>query len=244
MTGRLIYALVDPRAGQIRYVGLSLRGMDRPRVHLRRPLDRDRTHRANLLRHWSSLGVVPEIQVLDSGFLTDEEASQAERYWISLLRIAGCDLVNHTDGGIRGRPDAATRKKIGDSNRGKTRTDESRARIKISKMGEKNPSYGVRQDPAKVAARTCVGERNGMWGRQPAPETAATRFKPGHNLGGTWTVEQRTKLSGDNHWRRRNKEVAAGHAKVPAACKIRARPVCSSCKQPGHYRTTCPNPCP
>ncbi len=93
-----MYALLDPRDGRVRYVGLSSSGLTRPRQHA--------TSRAHARKYPVSLwakklrraGVDYSVVVLERA----EEYGQLqeqERFWIRVLRDAGCRLLNLTDGG-------------------------------------------------------------------------------------------------------------------------------------------------
>jgi len=51
MTDSFIYGLIDPRTREVRYIGKSARGMQRPLEHSKPCyLRRDRTHKANWIR--------------------------------------------------------------------------------------------------------------------------------------------------------------------------------------------------
>ena len=92
----LIYGLVDPRTLLIRYVGLSSRGLDRPRAH-RRPSCPD-TYCRRWVKTLEQQGLTYEIVVLE----VIDEASKlpaAECWWIAYGRACGWPLTNLTNGG-------------------------------------------------------------------------------------------------------------------------------------------------
>lgn len=97
----LVYGLRDPRTGEIRYVGLSRRGMSRPLEHMF-PAELKKTHtykqrwvQALIQKH----GIVPEIVVLQQ-FPTEEGLCEAERWWIAQGRAAlGPRFANECSGG-------------------------------------------------------------------------------------------------------------------------------------------------
>ncbi len=113
-TNFLIYALLDPITGHIRYVGLTTRGEKRPMSHCSKNHRRDKTRRACWTESLIAKGLFPTWKVLE--YCTDEkDLSSAEKFWIAYCRYNGCPLVNHTDGGFNGRPDKETRKRLRDS---------------------------------------------------------------------------------------------------------------------------------
>lgn len=98
MFRNLIYGLRDPRTSEIRYVGKSARGTDRPMEHFPPPRV-DVTYKAIWLRKLLTLGLAPEIVVLE---VCDsrEALSSREQWWIAIGRAAlGKRFTNATAGG-------------------------------------------------------------------------------------------------------------------------------------------------
>ena len=93
----LIYGLVDPITGQLRYIGRSCSGLRRPRRHtIPSELAKDQTHKGRWLRSLDTAR--PQIVVIQQ--LPDSELlNEAERFWIAYFRQLGCPLTNLTDGG-------------------------------------------------------------------------------------------------------------------------------------------------
>lgn len=114
----IIYGLVDPRDGQLRYVGKSTSGLRRPRSHTA-PSNVEKighTHLGRWLRK-----VKPEIEVLEV-HETAEALPEAERHFIAYFRFIGCRLVNATAGGEGScgfRMSDATRRKMSDAKKGR-----------------------------------------------------------------------------------------------------------------------------
>lgn len=112
--GFLVYALVDPRDGEIRYVG-KCRGYlnSRVRGHLREARETDtRTYKLAWLRQLLDLGLEPEGRVLERCIDADALA-ETERRWIADLRERGVRLTNLTDGGEgMANPSEETREKL------------------------------------------------------------------------------------------------------------------------------------
>lgn len=93
----LIYGLVDPTTGQLRYIGRSSSGLERPRRHAALS-GREDTHKARWIRECLDLGLRPKIILLQA-FEEPDILNQAEIHWIAYFRAMGCPLTNLTDGG-------------------------------------------------------------------------------------------------------------------------------------------------
>ncbi|MGQ7312309.1 GIY-YIG nuclease family protein [Microbacterium arabinogalactanolyticum] len=88
-----MYALIDPRSRQARYVGqtantLYLRLQD----HLRR--SQDRTGKARWLRELLAAGEEPQIVLLEEFTGNRQPAYAAESQWVQRLRSEGHPLLN------------------------------------------------------------------------------------------------------------------------------------------------------
>lgn len=110
----VVYQLVDPRSGAIRYVGKTVGPIEkRMREHLSRARSGARHPRVHT---WlRSVDLAPAVVVLEEIFGSLQDLSDAEIRWIALRRAEGCDLVNHTDGGEGAagyRHDAETRARM------------------------------------------------------------------------------------------------------------------------------------
>ena len=92
-----IYALSDPRNGDVRYVGWTVNPKRRLRDHLSESRRKD-TYRARWIRALSSLGLVPVMTVLEPG-VGETTWAEAETRWIAHYRDNGARLTNATDGG-------------------------------------------------------------------------------------------------------------------------------------------------
>ena len=151
----LIYGLIDPRNGELRYVGQSLRGLIRPK-------ERHYAHcwswEENLLKE----NLKPTIVILEE--LSEEsQLNDAEISWIALKRSEGVRLTNMTDGGegvknppleVREKQRIANlgnknglghkyvmseerKKQVGNRHRGKIESVETRLKKSISHLGIK-----------------------------------------------------------------------------------------------------------
>lgn len=94
-----IYVLIDPRDGEIRYVGMTGKTLE-TRLRGRLKDTRCRGHRRHWLDQLKRMGMTPTIQLIQE--VPTDFGGQAEVYWISYFRAVGCNLVNGTDGGEGG----------------------------------------------------------------------------------------------------------------------------------------------
>lgn len=127
----IIYGLIDPRTGHVRYVGKSSSGMKRPSRHWSKiALERGKTACDCWVRKLVLLGLLPEIEILEDlgTFHEDKDnanllLNEAEISWISFMKHCGCDLLNHTLGG--------------DGTFGIKRSDETKKKMSKSLVGRK-----------------------------------------------------------------------------------------------------------
>ncbi len=92
-----VYALKDPRSGEVRYVGVTFRGRQRRLTeHLSKAKLGGATHRDCWLRSLSANSIEPTYETLESGL--GDSWQEAERRQITSHRLTS-NLVNHTDGG-------------------------------------------------------------------------------------------------------------------------------------------------
>jgi hypothetical protein len=95
----IVYGLVDPRTDEIRYVGKSSSGLERPRWHgYPSALTKGRTHKQNWIRELVSEGLVYRIKVLEV-VAAKEELADAEIKWIKYGHDEEWPLTNITAGG-------------------------------------------------------------------------------------------------------------------------------------------------
>lgn len=111
----IVYGLIDPRSGELRYVGKSTTGMVRPRKHGQPgTLKWNRGHSGAWLRSLARDGLAPEIIELERA-ATRSDLAAAEQFQIAYWRFVGADLTNLTIGGEGAsgrRVDAALRAKL------------------------------------------------------------------------------------------------------------------------------------
>lgn len=203
MSRFIIYALVDPRTGAVRYVGSSSKGLVRPLEHaepLRLAIDGNR-HKAGWIRQLLALGLRYDICALEV-VERAELLAGAERRWIACGRAEGWPLTNLTDGGdgtVGYIPGPETRAKQSAVRLGKKRPPGATAAIRSYWIGKKKPPFSP-EWCAKLAT---------FAGRKHTPETrakmsaalvgntrgAAPRKAPNKNLGRPHTPEHRAAIA-------------------------------------------------
>lgn len=97
----IIYALQDPITFEIRYIGKSQKGLNRPQYHLKKFLYNKRLQKYPLYK-WIKKNIkheaVPKILIIQE-FNTAEPLNEAEKFWIDYFKKQGCPLLNMTEGG-------------------------------------------------------------------------------------------------------------------------------------------------
>ena len=167
---RLIYGLIDPRDGQLRYVGKSSAGLRRPRSHIfPSALKKEHTHKAYWLRRLIAAGLQPEIEVLETA---PADIDDAEKFWIAYFKSIGCNLTNLTEGGegvVGLRHSAAARAKMSAVRRGVPKSPEWRAKIAASNRGQPRPWLVGRPKSPEERAKLSAANK----GRRRTPEQIA-----------------------------------------------------------------------
>lgn len=176
-----IYALLDPETQEIRYIGKSIRPVERLTNHMN---SRERCHRTNWLASLKKKGLRPELVILER--IHGEWPWQfSERFWIAYGRKMGWPLTNGTDGGdgvvgISGeslhrmreawkgrkhKPESLTL--IGAASRRRKHSSETKARMSLAHRG-RNITWGdtisaalrklSESDVASIQNRLAAGE--------------------------------------------------------------------------------------
>lgn len=142
MSRFLVYGLVDPRNGEVRYVGKSVRGIGRAKHHAM-PWSLRKNARLPVvawIKKLNNLGLSYSVIVLEE-LPRGEDTGNAEIAHIRRLRDEGCRLLNVTDGGEGGllgtHHSDATRKKMSVSllSGNKTNGPKNRAAVSAALMG-------------------------------------------------------------------------------------------------------------
>lgn len=184
-----IYALIDPRTREIRYIGKADKPVQRLRVHLCESRT-EQHHCARWIRSLAKGGLKPKIQIIDEVSRCEWQAAEAA--YIAYFKEEGCDLTNISPGGDgigsgplhplfgkkTGPPSPEHRAKISAALKGKKKpplTPVQRARRSLRLRGEKHPLFGKKHSAeARAKMKSAkVGERNQYYGKQLPPEHRA-----------------------------------------------------------------------
>lgn len=159
----IVYALVDPRSREIRYVGETIRkGQARLRQHIRTAAEKTTPPVNAWIRSLAQAGLAPEMIEIEA-FASRPEVSEGEIYWMEQFRAMGANLLNRAHGG--------------DTRKGWRHSMETRERWCRERRGEKGSNYGKKRTPEMRAAQAAVMRdwiaQNGhpMQGKKHRPES-------------------------------------------------------------------------
>lgn len=126
-----IYALKDPRDGNVRYVGRSFEPEKRYKAHLREGGD---THKARWIKQLMDIKLQPELEIL--ACVAASDWSEAERQWMAKYD----NLTNScSDGYGVLNPATETRLKMRSQKLGKALTKEHCAKVSAALKGKQKP---------------------------------------------------------------------------------------------------------
>lgn len=178
-----IYALVDPRDQQVRYIGKTIHVNKRLKQHLK---DKCKSYKTHWIKNLSANDLLPLFVLLDE--VEHNSWDFWERHYISLYRSWGFNLTNANFGGdgvmqyMRHTPEAKL--KIGAAGKGRVKSPETIA--KIVETRRKNGGYNVSEE-TKDRLRS-IG-----LGRKHSKETKGKMSKS--HIGKIKSPETRAKLS-------------------------------------------------
>ena len=109
MSKYIIYGLVDPITNEIRYVGKSCKGLERPKEHMWPFSLKNKSKKNSWIKKLMAVGLKPSIVVIETCGL-QESLDEREIYWISFYRKINKNLTNMTDGGTGGNTGQAFKK--------------------------------------------------------------------------------------------------------------------------------------
>lgn len=180
----LVYALIDPRNGNVRYIGKSSCGLRRPGQHAgRKHLERDpNKHKKHWIKQLINAGLKYSVAIL---YQSDVHAglNEAEIFWIAEGRRRDWPLVNISEGGEGCRIF------------GRKHTPESKAKIGVASSRPKPPKEqerlrnlrkGVPNTPeAKAKYRLTVKGRkrppfSEVWKRHMSESKKGKKLSPEH----------------------------------------------------------------
>jgi len=152
-----IYVLVDPRNGDVRYVGKSDNPNKRLVDHIRKS-NNSITHKNNWIKSLIKDGYEPLIDVIDE--VPNSNWGFWEQYWIDLFKGWGFDLTNIANGGVGGNLGPVVNKKISDALKGRVFSDEAKLKMSIGSTGK------IHTDKTKEKmSRQRSGIGNSMYGK-------------------------------------------------------------------------------
>jgi len=137
-----IYALIDPRTNNFRYVGKSADPYKRYGTHIRKAKIGCKTHCRKWIATLLKEQKLPEIIILETVYDNDS-ANESERKWIAILKYLDYDLTNKTIGGD-GRAKGSklsqeTRDKMSASRKGKPLPLHVIEKARLARLGKKRP---------------------------------------------------------------------------------------------------------
>lgn len=193
MKGRkvYIYALIDPRNNEIRYIGKTIKLLHhRLKGHMNESIRYANVniHKERWIRSLYRIDLLPIIEKLDC--IDSDIASLAEISWITYASIElECDLTNVTIGGegVIGRVVSEyTRERLSESHTGLSWSATRRAAYEANptaNSGENHPMFGRRGELSPNYGRPCkeetknkissslMGEKHPLFGKHPIAET-------------------------------------------------------------------------
>ena len=217
----VVYGLLDPRNGDIRYVGRTNNPKGRLVAHHSSPSARDRTHCANWKRQMAADGVCCEMAILAKD-LSPERARKEEQWWIAYgLRKGKWPLTNLTEGGEGTNgfvmPESA-KAAIGASKRGIPRSEDTRAKLRIANLGTKHAPTSEEQKAKLRASNLGKKHNNGAnisaaktgkkCSEQGRANMSVARIGNTNRLGIPHTDEAKAQISAGNKaaWARRKQD--------------------------------------
>lgn len=150
-----IYGLVDPRNGEVRYIGKTVNPSHRLCEHLRDARTKQ-NHRARWIACILRDGITPLLRVLQEA--TAGTWSEIERQQIATHREAGCRLTNGNAGGLGSHnPTEEARGKMRAS--AQKRSPEHRAKLSMARQRQSPPTLGQKRS-AETRAKIAENSRN------------------------------------------------------------------------------------
>lgn len=180
-----VYALSDPRTGEIRYIGQTVVSLSRRlRQHLQKSALKSHGHKNHWLKELLAVALQPCIHHMQT-VSSLAELDACEIYWIAFMKAQGNPLTNGTTGGeglrnpsaeVRARMSAAKkgkapvcaghktpehRESLRQANLGKKASAETRAKMSTAHKGQRRqpPSVETRAKMSQSAKARCFREK-------------------------------------------------------------------------------------
>jgi group I intron endonuclease len=132
-----IYTLSDPRTEEVRYVGKTIKTLDRRLQEHLTTSKKMKDHRSKWIQSLVKINLTPKIEILD--FCCEKKWQQTERFWIISLKFLGVNLTNQNDGGY--------------GNHGFIFSEESKRKISKSLTGKKQSPETIEKRASKMRGR-------------------------------------------------------------------------------------------
>lgn len=165
MSNLFIYFIIDPRNGNICYVGQTRRGKTRFTQHTKNATENPTYHGMKRLYSWIAkliqLGFKPEYRIVEYIDSIDELDS-AEIYWGELCKSLGCPLKNIASFGCNGKWFL---------------TEEGREKLSEGRMGALHPMYGKKHKHSTIE-KMKIAHVGKQWTPEQIEKRAAKRRKP------------------------------------------------------------------
>jgi hypothetical protein len=97
-----VYALIDPRNNEIKYIGATKEGHDRYKRHIRLYYLKKSTLKNNWVKSLLKQNLLPEFVVIEE--CTEQTLGETEEFYITYFRFLGFKLLNHMNGGYGIKP--------------------------------------------------------------------------------------------------------------------------------------------
>jgi hypothetical protein len=97
-----IYALVDPRTGEIKYIGATTAGIERYKRHNSNYYLKKSTLKNNWIKSLKLKNLSPELLIIEH--CNKEDLCELEEFYISYFKFLGFVLLNHCDRGYGIKP--------------------------------------------------------------------------------------------------------------------------------------------
>lgn len=190
-----IYGLIDPRTNELRYVGKSVRPIERLATHIREARSGSILHSRRWIDGLTAVNLRPELLILEE---VDGDANECERFWIASMKLAGCSLTNRTIGGDGQAPgyvpSVEAKAKISAKLSGRKRTPEQLVNLRAA----------FNSPEVRALRRINARPENFGAGRLGIRDSELTKRRKA----ASWTVERKAKQaerlrakSFDDRWR-------------------------------------------